>query len=47
MRAKLIAAPPREERLIQARDRVGKMIDNAADTVKGTIGTEKRRARRR
>ena len=36
-----------EERLTQARGKVDKMIDNAADAVKGSIGTGKGRSRRR
>ena len=35
-----------EQRLAQARGKVDKMIDNAADAVKGTIGTGKGRSRR-
>jgi len=36
-----------EERLIQARGKVNKMIDKAADAVKGTIGSGKRTPRRK
>jgi uncharacterized protein YjbJ (UPF0337 family) len=36
-----------EERLTVARGKVGKMIDHAADAVKGTIGTGKGTSRRR
>jgi uncharacterized protein YjbJ (UPF0337 family) len=36
-----------EERLTQAKGRVDKVIDKAADAVKGTIGTGKGTSRRR
>ena len=36
-----------EERLTQARGKVGEMIDTAADAVRGTIGTGRGRSRRR
>ena len=36
-----------EKRLIRAKGKVGEMIDNAADAVKGTIGTGKGKSRRR
>lgn len=36
-----------EERLTQARSKVNKMIDKAADALKGTIGTGKGRSPRR
>lgn len=36
-----------EERLTQARGKVNKMIDKAADAVKGTIGSDKGTPRRK
>ena len=36
-----------DERLTQARGKVDEIVDNAADAVKGTIGTAKGRSRRK